>query len=359
MDPAHDHASGSSAPPARFPRPGQIAAATVMVVAIIGIAWLLIELTEFLLLVFSALVLAAVFSSLARRVSAVLPIKRGLALGISVIVILAVFAGAFALFGAQLTSEFDTIRESIPPAIDRIEVQLDGIGLGEPAREMFGQSSSDLSSIASQVGGYAMTATNGLANFVLVFVGAIFIASDPDVYRRGLLLLIPHKAEGTIAAALDDASRGLRGWMVGQAVSSLVVALLTGAGLWMLGVPASGGLGLIAGLLDIIPMVGPIIAGVPAVLLAFTVSPSTALWTVGLFLLVQQLQGNFLQPMIQKHAVDVPPAVLLFAVVAAGLTFGFMGVLLSAPLTVVIYVMVQRIYVKTLLGKPITVAGDE
>jgi hypothetical protein len=127
----------------------------------------------------------------------------------------------------------------------------------------------------------------------------------------------------------------------------------------VLGVPASGGLGLIAGLLDVIPMVGPIIAAVPAVLLAFTVSPVTALWTIGLFLLVQQLQGNFLQPMIQKQAVDVPPAVLLFAVVAAGSLFGFLGVLLAAPLTVVVFVLVQRIYVRTLLGKDIKVAGRE
>jgi predicted PurR-regulated permease PerM len=168
---------------------------------------------------------------------------------------------------------------------------------------------------------------------------------------------MPHRAEDSVAAALDDASRGLSGWMVGQAVSSLVVAALTWGGLTLLGVPASGGLGLIAGLLDVIPMIGPIIAGVPAVLLAFTVSPATALWTIGL--LVQQLQGNFLQPMIQKQAVDVPPAVLLFAVVAAGLLFGFLGVLLAAPLTVVVYVLVQRIYVRTLLGKEIKVAGQD
>jgi predicted PurR-regulated permease PerM len=75
--------------------------------------------------------------------------------------------------------------------------------------------------------------------------------------------------------------------------------------------------------------------------------------------LIQQIQGNFLQPMIQKKAVDVPPAVLLFSVVAAGLLFGFIGVLLAAPLTVVIFVLVQRIYVSTLLGKEIKVAGQD
>lgn len=343
----------------RSPGFGRIAAIVVMVVAILGVAWLLLELSGFLLLVFAALVLAAIFDAMTRKLSALTRMKRGFALTLSVVALVAVFGGVFALFGTQLAREFDTIREGVPPAVDQVRGLLERAGLGEPARDMLDRGSGDVSSLLSRAGGYALTFGNGLANFVLVFVGAIFIASDPAVYRRGLLLLMPRRAEDTVAAALDDASRGLRGWMIGQAVSSLVVAALTWGGLWLLGVPASGGLGLIAGLLDVIPMIGPIIAGVPAVLLAFTVSPATALWTIGLFLLVQQLQGNFLQPMIQKHAVAVPPAVLLFAVVAAGLLFGFLGVLLAAPLTVVIFVLVQRIYVRTLLDKDIKVAGQD
>ena len=337
----------------------RVATATVAIVGIVGVAWLVVTLASFLMLVFAALVLAAIFDVMTRGMCRLTGMSRGLALALSVLLLVAVFAGVFALFGTQLAREFDTIRESIPPALAQIQGLLQQVGLGEQARTLLDQGGSDLSGMAAQAGGYVLTAGNSLANFVLVFVGAIFIASDPAVYRRGLLLLMPQRAEVTAAAALDDASRGLRGWMVGQAVSSLVVAAFTWGGLALLGVPASGGLGLIAGLLDVIPMIGPIIAGVPAVLLAFTVSPATALWTVGLFLLIQQLQGNFLQPMIQKQAVDVPPAVLLFAVVAAGTLFGFIGVLLAAPLTVVVYVLVQRIYVRTLLGKDIKVAGHD
>jgi predicted PurR-regulated permease PerM len=340
-------------------RTGSVAIATVTIVAIVGIAWLLVKLTSFLLLVFAALVLAAIFSAMTDRLVRWTGMKRGFALALSVVSLLTLFIAVFAMFGTQLADEFDTIRESIPPALKALQGLLQQIGLGEPAQKLVDESAGDLSRYAAQAGGYVLTIGNGVADFVLVFVGAIFIAGDPAVYRRGLLLLIPRRGEATAAAAIDDASNGLRGWMVGQAISSVVVAGFTWAGLALLGVPASGGLGLIAGLLDVIPMVGPIIAAVPAVLLAFTVSPVTALWTVGLFLLVQQLQGNFLQPMIQKQAVDVPPAVLLFAVVAAGSLFGFLGVLLAAPLTVVIYVMVQRIYVKALLGKDIKVAGQK
>lgn len=336
---------------------GKVATMAIVVIAILGLAWLLIELSGFLMLIFATLVLATIFDALTQGVMRLTGMNRGFSLALSVILVIASFSGAFYLFGSQLAGQFDTIRDSIPPAVDQVRGFLERVGLEGRARDIIEKGGGDLSLLTGQAGGYVLTATSGIANFVMVFVGAIFIAADPAVYRRGLLLLMPRRAEKTLAIALDDASRGLRGWMLGQAVASLVVAALTGMGLALLGVPAAAGLGVIAGLLDIIPMVGPIIAAVPAVLLAFTVSPVTALWTVGLFLIVQQIESNILQPMIQKYAVDVPPAILLFAVLGAGLLFGFLGVLLAAPLTVVTYVLVQRVYVKTLLGKDIDVAG--
>lgn len=337
---------------------GRIAVVIVMLIALVAVAWLLTELTRLFMLVFAAIVIATVFDAMARKLRDLTKIPRGLALLIAVVALLGIVVGVFTLFGSQLVQQFDTIRQSLPPAIAKLEAQLNRFGIGDQVRSLFDQGSSDLSALATRAGNYVLAAGSGIADFVLVLVGAIFLASDPAVYRRGLVMMMPQHAEGPVAQALDDASRGLRGWMAGQAVSSVVVALLTWLGLMLLGVPAAGGLGLIAGMLDVIPMVGPIVAGIPAVLLAFTVSPATALWTIVLFLIIQQIQGNFLQPMIQKQAVDVPPAVLLFAVVGAGMLFGALGVLLAAPLTVVVYVFVQRIYVRTLLDKPIRIAGE-
>ena len=337
---------------------GRIAVVIVMLIAIVGVAWLLTELTRLFMLVFAAIVIATIFDAMARKLHDLTRVPRGIALLLAVVALLGLFVGVFTLFGSQLVQQFDTIRQSLPPAIANVEAQLNRFGIGDQVRSLFDQGSSDLSALATRAGSYVLAAGSGVADFVLVLVGAIFLASDPAVYRRGLVMMMPQRAEGPVAQALDDASRGLRGWMIGQAVSSVVVALLTWLGLMLLGVPAAGGLGLIAGLLDVIPMVGPIVAGIPAVLLAFTVSPATALWTIVLFLIIQQIQGNFLQPMIQKQAVDVPPAVLLFAVVGAGMLFGALGVLLAAPLTVVVHVFVQRIYVRTLLDKPIRIAGE-
>ncbi|WP_373489036.1 AI-2E family transporter [Blastomonas sp.] len=339
--------------------PGTVAMATLIVVTIVGLCWIIVDLSRFFMLVFAAIVLGAVFDAVAQWIFRIPGMRRGVALALSIIGIITLFIGAFVLFGSQLASEFDTIRETLPKAIKGLEGFLDRNGLGERAAALTEIGSEDISRLVSQAGGYALAVSSGIADFVLVLVGAIFLAADPATYRRGFLLLIPAKGEPVAEQALDDASRGLRGWMMGQSVSSLVVGVLTWIALTLLEVPAAGGLGIIAGLLDIIPLIGPVIAGVPAVLLAFTVSPMVALWTLLVFLGIQQLQGNFLQPMIQKHAVDVPPALLLFAVLAAGLLFGFIGVLLAAPLTIVTFVFVQRIYVRAILGKPIRIVGKE
>ncbi len=337
----------------------RFATRVVTFLAIVGVAWLLLKLTGLVMLVFAAIVLAVVFDAMARLLSRWTRLPHGWALTAAIVVLLGVFIGIFVMFGAQLAREFETIRERIPGALAAIQQQLEGWGLGDRIRSLVEQGVGDVSSLMSRAGGYALSIGSGLADFALVLVGAIFLAVDPAVYRRGVLMLTPKRAEPVVKDALDDCTHALRGWMGGQLMSMTVVAAATAAGLWFLGVPAAGGLGLIAGLLDIIPFIGPIIAGVPAVILAFTVSPSTALWTVGLFLVVQQIQGNFLQPMIQKYAVDVPPAVLLFAVGGAGILFGFIGVVLAAPLTIVVFVLVQRVYVKAILDKPITVAGRE
>lgn len=333
----------------------KIATATVAILAIIGTGLLLVHLASFFLLVFTAVVLAVIFDALTRAICAILPIGRGLALAAAVVLLLGLFIGALVLFGAQLANEFDTIRQSLPGAVDSLQAFLDRAGLGEAVNGALEQGKDMLSSTLSKAGTVVLAFGNGLTNFVLVIFAAVFLAADPSIYRRGLLLLIPETAVDVTEAGLKDASHGLNGWMKGQAVSSVFVAALTSAGLALLGVPSAGGLGVIAGLLDVIPMIGPVISGVPAVLLAFTQSPMTALWTVALFIVIQQLQGNFLQPMIQKQAVDVPPAVLLFAVLAAGMLFGGLGVVLAAPLTVVVFVLIKRIYVKAILGKDVKI----
>jgi predicted PurR-regulated permease PerM len=211
--------------------------------------------------------------------------------------------------------------------------------------------------MTSQAGSFALSAGGVVTNILLILAGAIFFAAQPELYRQGLMRLVPKDREEVAETAFADSGRALGLWLQAQILSSIVVVILTYIGLVLVGVPSAAALAIIAGLLDFIPFIGPVVAGIPAVLIAFSVSPSTAMWTVGVYVVIQQLQGNILQPLIQKRSVDLSPAVLLFAVVAAGSLFGLIGVILSAPLTVVGFVLIQRLYIEQVLGREAKTPG--
>ena len=129
--------------------------------------------------------------------------------------------------------------------------------------------------------------------------------------------------------------------------------------LWLLGMPSAFVLGLLAGLLEFIPFAGPILSAVPAVLLALAVSPDLALWVALLYFGVQQFEGYILTPLVQQYAVDLPGVILLFSLIAFGVLFGTLGVILAAPLAVVTYVLVKRLYVIEALDTPTTIPGEK
>ena len=155
-----------------------------------------------------------------------------------------------------------------------------------------------------------------------------------------------------------DSGGALRLWLRGQLISVLLVGTLTWIGLALAGVPAAFALGTIAALLEVVPYVGPIVSAIPGLLLALALAPETALWALLVYVAVQQIEGNFIQPLVQKKVVTVPPALTLFGMIAAGLLFGFLGILFAAPLAVVAYVLLKRLYVREVLHTATTVPGE-
>jgi predicted PurR-regulated permease PerM len=129
----------------------------------------------------------------------------------------------------------------------------------------------------------------------------------------------------------------------------VAVGVMTGIGLALLRVPLSLSLGLLAGLFEFVPVVGPIAAAVPGVLLAFAAGPQTAFYVLVLYVVVQQIESNILTPLIQRWAVELPPVIALLSIVACGLLFGPMGVIFATPMAVVVMAMVQHLYVEDTL----------
>ena len=333
----------------------------IIAIAIVGLALLLWTLRSVLILVFGAVLFAVILRTIANPLKHRLGLPDGFALLLAILFVFALFAGAFLLFGAEVARQAQGLRQLLPQAWEMIQARLQPLGLAEPVREWAEslRGGSGGGGVLSSLSGVLVTVGNAITDTVLVIVGGIFLAVSPELYRRGLAKLVPEEARSNVGQAFTDCWLALRLWLLGRLATMAVVGILTGVGLWLIGIPAALTLGILAGFLDFVPFVGPIIAAIPAVLLALASDPASALWVVGLYLLVQQIEGNIITPIFQKRAVELPPALLLFALVASGLVFGIVGILLAEPLTVVCYVLVKRLYVREALHTPTSIPGEK
>jgi predicted PurR-regulated permease PerM len=331
----------------------------VIALALTAFAVLLWQLSGLVLLIFGAVVVSALLRALVGQVVRFTGMPEGVALGVTIVALLAAFALLMWMFGSQLAAQVAILRETLPAAWEHFQAWLGSSPLGPTVHALTQRTQSSVSGLAARAGALAMSATGGIANVFLVLVGGIYLAAQPRLYRNGLLKLLPAASRPAMDDALDASGHALKAWLGGQLVAMAVVGLLTGLGLWALGVPVALGLGIITALLDFVPIVGPILAAVPAVLLGFTVSPQIALATLGVFVAVQQVEGHVLQPLIQQRAVDLPPALLLFSLFGVGALLGPPGVLLAAPLTVVLFVLVKRLYVVEALGTETPIPGRD
>lgn len=330
----------------------------VVAVIVIGVALLLWNLRGLFLLVFGAVLVSVILNIVALPIRERLDLPGWAALLAAVLIVVGVVGAAFWTFGAQVALQAEALRQMIPTAWLAMEARLDAWGLGDAVRDWtasFGHGGG----VVANIGNFAVTVGNGIADTLLVIVGGIYLAAQPGLYRVGLLKLVPRRGRDLAADALDASGRALRLWLLGRMVSMAAVGLMTWIGLSIIGVPSALALGLLAAVLEFIPFIGPFLSAVPAILLAFAESPEKALWTALLFVIVQQIEGNLLEPMVQQRAVDLPPALLLFALAAGGIIFGAVGVVLAAPLTVVLYVMVKRLYVQEALHTPTPLPGQK
>jgi predicted PurR-regulated permease PerM len=330
----------------------------LVVAAIAALALLLWRILDVLLLAFGATLFAILLLALAE------PIRRRtgwpgqVALAVAVGFVLAVLAAAGWLFGHEVGRQLGEIAQRLPRAWESIREWLQQYGLGVLLLRGMENANADLGGLASLVPKAAAAASTAALHLLLVVFGGVYLAANPALYRRGLLKLLPERARPPVAGFLDTSARALRLWLRGQLITMALVGLLTGLGLWLAGVPAPLALGLLAGLLEFIPYIGPILAAVPGMLLGLTVGPEATLLALLVYVVVQQLEANLILPLVERQVLQLPPALVIFSVVALGLVFGILGLIFAAPLTVLLVTAVGQLYVRDALGTPTQVPGE-
>lgn len=324
--------------------------------ALAALAYLFWQLTDVLLLVFGAVLVAVVLRSCADLIARRTPVSKRWSLIVAGTIILLVFAGFTYLLGTQLRTQLFQLFRLLPPALEYVLGELGVTSVAQEIPRMLGSGWGG--AIVSHIASLGLTAASVLTNLLLVVVAGIFLALDPHVYRVGLVKLFPPGQHERIDGALDASGRALRLWLEGQLFAMALIGVLVAGAMWLIGLPAPLALGLIAGLLEFIPFIGPILGAMPALLIAVTWDTSTFSWTAAAFVVIQQIESNLIMPVVQRRTVELPPALSLFSVVAFGVVLGPLGLFFAVPLTVVVYVLVKKLYVRETLGEPTTVPGE-
>lgn len=344
----------SAAPPP--PSPGFVQRVLVSVgiviaaVLILSLIWFTVRVW---LVLFAGILLAIFLHTLSTWVAAHTRIPPKWALPAVVVTSLGLAALGGWLLAPAITEQFKELAQRLPEAMDRLWRQVEDRGLMRwlpaempPASEL----ASAVGNIAGRIAPFFRVTLEVIVGFVVIAFLGLYMAANPQTYIDGFIQVFPVRRRQRLREVFGEMACAIRYWLLGQLASMLAVGTLIGIGLYFVGVPLPLALGIIAGVLEFIPIFGPIAAAVPAALLGFTQSPMHALYAIIVFIVANQIESNLIFPLAQRYALLLPPALTLLALTLGGALFGFMGLLLATPITAVAIVLVKRLYVEDVLG---------
>lgn len=335
----------------------QLATATLVVGLILLGFWILFRFHEVFLILLAGIIVSLALEPAVVRLKArgVPPaVAVGLLYGVMLIAgILFVrfgmplIAGQSTTIAAELADGYTSILGSLRATpnllIQRLTESLpDQLGLPAPAGDPavatdgtatpFGQ--------AMRFGGMV---AGVLFNIAAIFLIAFFWTIESDRIKRSAVALLPLNRRDPARELIAEIEQRVGGYVIGQLTLSLIIGGLSLVAYLIIGLPYAPLLALFVGIMEIVPVIGPLIGAVPALVIGFSVSPATALWTVVASLVIHQLEANFFGPRVMKRTLGMRPLVTLLALTAFGSLFGVLGAIVALPLASVLQLFLDRL----------------
>lgn len=328
--------------------------AVMLVALVLATAGLLLPVLGILLLVFAGLLFGVFIQAVSdwpakhARLS-----YRTSFLIVVVLMLLSIGIGCFYL-GSQVVRRADELWSQLESALQTADQRLAQNdwtsehlpSVSEMQQKVADSTSSILPEMYQGLQWFGWGATGAL---VIFFIG-LYAAYEPELYRTGLIKLIPQDQRSRAEQVLNELKSALRLWLVGRILSMVIVGIATTVMLGLLGVPLSMSLGVLAALLTFIPNIGPLIAALPQMLLAVNVGSQTVLYVLLFNVILQTIESYLITPLVQRHEVSLPPILTIAAQLVMGVLVGIIGVMMAAPLVVVAMVLIQMLYVHDCLG---------
>ena len=337
---------------------GRFVRRVLILVLIAAIVAALVRAGDLLILAFGSVLGAIVIHAVAEIARDHLRLPARAAFAFAVVFVLAVLTLLWWLFGVQFRPQVNLLVTRLPTMLAQLNAWLGqtpvGAKIADAVRAAYAGSK-----VANDIGGIAQGAGELILNAILLLIGALFFAADPKVYERGILLLVPPANRAAFEDALFDVGAVLRLWLRAELIQMTTMGAMCGIGIWLAGVPSAGALGLLTGLSEFVPYVGPIAAMLPAMGLAATVGSHQVVMTLVTFAVARLIQSNLVTPFVTSRVVAIPPAMTVFSIIGIGYVFGVFGLFFSAALLVVIYTLVRSLYLREVLGEPIPRAAHD
>jgi predicted PurR-regulated permease PerM len=306
-----------------------------------------------LLIIFAAILLASLLDACARSLGRYIPIGRAWRLAIVIVILTAVIVLGTIWGIGKIPEQARILMRVMDAQLDVLQQRLLAFGVdlfGPDGGRDFSRWFPDHDKLFGHAQSAVGTASSFLANtLVIIFLGLLF-SLDPQAYRDGVVLLVKPSSRERMRSVLDEMGAVLRSWLMGQLIRIVLMTACVWLALYLLGLPSAFLLGLQAGLSNFVPYLGPILASIPVGLVAMPLGPSMVIWAIGIYTVIQSIEGYVIGPLIQRRAVELPPAWTLVAIVLLGSLFGVLGIALAMPLFAIGRVAVLRLYVEDCLG---------
>jgi predicted PurR-regulated permease PerM len=300
-----------------------------------------IVLIQPILLIFAAIVVAAILDGGTRLLGRILPIGRGWRLLIVCLSLVAFLAWTVMFAGSQIADQAATLQTVVMGQVERIAAWASAHGMGDvqfDTKTITENIAGTVGRVTAAVG----TVLGALTSLVMVVVLGIFIAIEPRLYERGVAWMLPMKSRENFYITTARMGFTLRRLMAGRLLGMIVEGIGTWLACLAVGIPMAALMGLLTGLLAFIPNIGAIVSGVLLVLVGFSAGTDAGLWAIAIYFIVQTVDGYLIVPMVAKQTVDLAPALVLGAQILFGALLGIMGLFLADPIVAMIKVALER-----------------
>jgi predicted PurR-regulated permease PerM len=297
-----------------------------------------------LLMVLAGALISVYFHGLGDIVERKTRLSRKWAMTISVTLSFVILGLLFWFMGSKIQVQVAELSNTLPHTVNVFKEKLSESVIGQKILDNF--SGDNEGNLSHTIQAFFSTSFGVLGDiYIIIFLG-IFFTSNPDSYKKGILLLVPKPKKELGKHILDRVSLSLKGWLKSMMISIVLITILIATGLSIISIPLAMVLALIAGILKLIPNLGSLLAMIPGVLLALTISTNTAIVVAILYIVSQTIVSNIVTPLIQKKMIDLPPALTLISQLMMGVLSGALGIILAVPLLSILIILVDELYVK-------------